>query len=105
MMSFSKTLSQTSFASWVKAASFGLHQIAQNNAVSDSMLFLKGWRAHPAKVGAILPSGPALSRAITREISSTYTPILELGCGTGVFTQKIIERGVDLPPRFRHKSL
>lgn len=62
--------------------------------MSDSLLFLKAWRKHPAKVGAIFPSGPALCEAITREISSAHAPILELGCGTGVFTQKIIERGV-----------
>lgn len=93
-MPFSKTLSRTPFPLWAKAVSLGLYQLAHNNAVSDGLLFLKGWREHPAKVGAILPSGPALCATITREISSAHAPILELGCSTGVFTQKIIERGV-----------
>ncbi len=93
-MPFIKSPSRSPFALWVKAASDGIHYVMRSNTVSDSLLFLKSWRENPAKVGAILPSGPALSAAITREISSAHAPILELGCGTGVFTQKMIDRGV-----------
>ncbi|NYT66132.1 methyltransferase domain-containing protein [Alcaligenaceae bacterium] len=93
-MPFIKMPSRSPFALWAKAASVGIHHAIRSNTVSDSLLFLKSWRENPAKVGAILPSGPALAAAITREISSVHAPILELGCGTGVFTQKIIERGV-----------
>jgi phospholipid N-methyltransferase len=94
MRSFSKTLSPASFLLWAKTASLGLYDLARHNAVHEGLLFLKTWREHPAKVGAILPSGPALCDAITREVDAARGPILELGCGTGVFTQKIIERGV-----------
>ncbi|MBP6018866.1 MAG: methyltransferase [Burkholderiaceae bacterium] len=93
-MSFIKTPSRSPFALWAKAASVGIQQAIRSNTVSDGILFLRSWRENPAKIGAILPSGPALCAAITREISSAHAPILELGCGTGVFTQKIIDRGV-----------
>ncbi|WP_283738568.1 class I SAM-dependent methyltransferase [Alcaligenes faecalis] len=93
-MSLSKKISRFPFASWAEAARFGLYQITQSGVISDTWLFLRSWRENPAKVGAILPSGPALSTAITREIDPAHAPILELGCGTGVFTQKIVERGI-----------
>lgn len=94
MVSFSKILSRTPFALWSKATSLGFYQIAHHTSVTDSLLFLNGWRKNPGKVGAILPSGPSLCAAITNEISAAQAPVLELGCGTGAFTQKIIERGV-----------
>lgn len=93
-MSFSKTLAGSPFPLWAKAASLHVQQIIHSTAVSDGLLFLRSWRKDPAKVGAILPSGAALSAAITCEITSANAPVLELGCGTGVFTKKIIERGV-----------
>lgn len=93
-MFFSKILSGTPSFLWTKAASLSRYQIAHNNVVSDGLLFLKSWRKDPGKVGAILPSGRALCAAITREISLVHAPVLELGCGTGAFTQKIIDRGI-----------
>lgn len=93
-MPFIKTPTRSPFVLWAKAASVGIQQAIHSDTLSDGVLFFKSWRKNPAKVGAILPSGPALARAITREISPDHAPILELGCGTGVFTQKMIDRGV-----------
>lgn len=59
-----------------------------------SLLFLRAWLANPLRVGAITPSGTALARLITREIGPSAGPVLELGPGTGVFTQALIDRGV-----------
>lgn len=59
----------------------------------DSLPFLRAWVAHPGRVGAIVPSGPALSELITSEIDSSTGPIIELGPGTGVFTQALLARG------------
>lgn len=42
------------------------------------------------------PSGAALARLITQEVSSKTGPVIELGPGTGVFTAQLHERGV--PP-------
>lgn len=94
MVSFVKILSRTPFALWAKSASTSLDQLAHHQAVSDNLVFLKNWRKHPAKMGAILPSGSALCQAITCEITAAQAPILELGCGTGVFTQKLIDLGI-----------
>lgn len=62
----------------------------------DLLPFLRAWLADPLRVAAIAPSGPALARAITAEIDASTAPVIELGPGTGVFTQAIIDAGV--PP-------
>lgn len=71
-----------------------LYRTQYKDKVLDGLLFFKAWRQNPTNVGAVLPSSSALSAAITREIGLDQAPILELGCGTGVFTRKMIERGV-----------
>lgn len=66
-----------------------------NNAAAEQLQFLKGLLARPKNVGAIAPSSPALAKAIARQIDlSVDGPVLELGPGTGVVTEAIIERGV-----------
>jgi phosphatidylethanolamine/phosphatidyl-N-methylethanolamine N-methyltransferase len=70
------------------------HRTRYKDTVQDGLLFFKAWRENPTHIGAVLPSGPALSAAITREIGPAQAPVLELGCGTGVFTRKMIERGL-----------
>lgn len=61
---------------------------------SDTVLFLSTWATKPLQVASVAPSGPALSRLITCEISATTGPVLELGAGTGVFTRALLARGV-----------
>ncbi|THU05437.1 hypothetical protein E9531_02555 [Lampropedia puyangensis] len=56
--------------------------------------FFLAWRKNPKAVGAVMPSSPALARAITRHIEPDSGPILELGVGTGVFTRALLARGV-----------
>jgi len=46
------------------------------------------------RVGAVSPSSPALADAITAEITPACAPVIELGPGTGVFTQSLIRRGI-----------
>lgn len=64
-------------------------------ARSDLFHFLRSWRANPLRVGALAPSGDALSHLMTREIDPAHGPVLELGAGTGVFTRALIARGID----------
>jgi len=61
---------------------------------NDFLSFFLSWLAAPRRVGAIAPSGAALADLITREISATTGPILELGPGTGAFTYRLLKRGV-----------
>jgi phosphatidylethanolamine/phosphatidyl-N-methylethanolamine N-methyltransferase len=62
--------------------------------MTDVIPFLCALISDPKRVGAIVPSGAALATAITREISPESAPVIELGPGTGAFTQRLLERGV-----------
>jgi phospholipid N-methyltransferase len=61
---------------------------------NDFLSFFLSWMSSPRRVGAIAPSGAALAELITREITATTGPILELGPGTGAFTYKLLKRGI-----------
>jgi phospholipid N-methyltransferase len=60
----------------------------------DVLSFLQAWTSDPFRVGAIAPSGEALAELITREITESCGPVLELGPGTGVFTRALLARGL-----------
>ncbi len=62
--------------------------------IAEQLLFLRNWVVHPRRVGAIAPSGEGLANVITQEITPFHAPVIELGAGTGIFTQRLIERGV-----------
>jgi len=63
-------------------------------AVKEHLSFILQLLRNPKEVGAICPSGPAVSALITREINASHAPVLELGPGTGSFTRAILARGV-----------
>jgi len=66
-----------------------------SNTAAAHLHFLKGLIARPKNVGAIAPSSPALARAIALQVDPTLGgPVLELGPGTGVVTEALIEHGV-----------
>jgi len=60
----------------------------------DGLRFLAEWLRDPVGTAALAPSGKALTSLITRGIGAHTGPILELGPGTGVFTQGLLARGV-----------
>ncbi|MGJ4859141.1 class I SAM-dependent methyltransferase [Labrys sp. KB_33_2] len=60
----------------------------------DVLPFLRALSSDPLSVGAVAPSGPALAELITREITPSSGPVVELGPGTGVFTRALLARGV-----------
>lgn len=60
----------------------------------DFLTFLGAWAANPLQVAALAPSGDALAKLMTSEISAATGPVLELGPGTGVFTRALLARGV-----------
>lgn len=66
-----------------------------SNSAAEHLHFLKGLIARPKNVGAIAPSSPALAHAIARQVDPNVPgPVLELGPGTGVVTEALIERGI-----------
>lgn len=63
--------------------------------VQERGQFIKAVLANPSAVGAIAPSGAALAAAITAAVPAGSGKVLELGCGTGVFTREMVRKGVD----------
>lgn len=62
--------------------------------IAEAFGFFRAWLRNPLRVAAISPSGHALARLITSEISHDTGPVIELGPGTGAFTRALIARGV-----------
>ncbi len=74
-------------------ANSGDQPIPQQSALLN---FLTCWLRSPKTVGAIAPSGPALSRTMAAAVDpSVEGPIVELGPGTGPVTAALLERGID----------
>ncbi len=59
----------------------------------EALGFFHAWIEDPLRVAAIVPSGRALAKLITSEISCDTGPVIELGPGTGAFTRALIARG------------
>lgn len=60
----------------------------------DGFRFLREWLRDPIATAAVAPSGKALTSLMTSEIHAGTGPVLELGPGTGAFTQGLVMRGV-----------
>jgi phosphatidylethanolamine/phosphatidyl-N-methylethanolamine N-methyltransferase len=61
--------------------------------VDDRLRFLKQWVKNPREMGSITPSSRFLTREVVERIDfSRARYIAELGPGTGVFTQVILDR-------------
>jgi phosphatidylethanolamine/phosphatidyl-N-methylethanolamine N-methyltransferase len=62
---------------------------------SEPILFLKRWLKDPLRIGAIAPSGRELAAAMARQVpAGSVEPVIELGGGTGVITQALLEAGI-----------
>jgi phospholipid N-methyltransferase len=61
---------------------------------ADTLAFLRAGLRDPRRVSAVVPSGRALARLMTREIAADAGPVIELGPGTGAITRALLDRGV-----------
>ncbi len=60
---------------------------------NDALKFMKRFIYKPVSVGAIIPSSQGLSELITSSpMLGRANVVVELGAGTGVFTEKILQR-------------
>jgi phosphatidylethanolamine/phosphatidyl-N-methylethanolamine N-methyltransferase len=66
----------------------------RNVRMPDVLPFLHAWITNPRRVAAIAPSSRMLGEVITAEINAESAPVIELGPGTGVFTEALLQRGV-----------
>lgn len=63
------------------------------SALSERVLFLRSFLAHPARVGAVLPtSAQAVSDMLDMADLGAASLVVELGSGTGSHTAPILER-------------
>lgn len=63
--------------------------------MSDRLKFIAEWAKNPLQVGAITPSSKKLADAMALLVDpASDLPVLELGPGTGVVTQALLDRGV-----------
>ncbi len=63
--------------------------------VADEVRFLRNWIGRPLTTGAVSPSGKALTKLMASFVDPNDTlPVVELGPGTGVVTQALLERGI-----------
>lgn len=70
---------------------------AAGTPAEEGLLFLRRWLAHPLKVGAVLPSSPALARLVARVTRNhPDQAVVELGAGTGSVTKGLLAAGI--PP-------
>lgn len=61
----------------------------------QSLLFLSEWLKSPLTIGAVAPSSKVMARLMTSIVRpDADLPVLELGPGTGVMTEAILERGI-----------
>jgi len=62
----------------------------------DELAFIRSWLDKPLSIGAITPSGKALTRAMARYVDPEVPgPVIELGSGTGVVTEALVAKGID----------
>ncbi len=63
--------------------------------VLDEVRFLKNWLDKPLVTGAVAPSSPALAKLMASHVDPAVPGlVVELGPGTGVVTQALVDRGV-----------
>lgn len=63
--------------------------------LQDHIQFAQAFAKNPLGIGAILPSSRALAAAITAHLQPGAGKVLELGSGTGAFTQYMLAKGFD----------
>jgi phospholipid N-methyltransferase len=56
--------------------------------------FFRQWLKNPLRVAAISPSGKQLARQMMIQLPRPCRRVIELGGGTGVFTQALIDHGI-----------
>ena len=65
------------------------------STLADTTLFVQEWLANPGRMGAVAPSSPRLANAMAEWLpADPESFVLELGPGTGVVTEALLQRGL-----------
>lgn len=58
----------------------------------EGLLFIRRWLANPLKVGAVVPSSPALGRRLAKQVHiGPGEVVVEIGAGTGSVTKPLLK--------------
>jgi phosphatidylethanolamine/phosphatidyl-N-methylethanolamine N-methyltransferase len=80
---------------WLARASRAANDAFVPNDDGELALFVRRWLANPFKIGAIVPSAPALARRMARQTEyKDGEVVVELGPGTGAVTRALLKAGV-----------
>jgi phosphatidylethanolamine/phosphatidyl-N-methylethanolamine N-methyltransferase len=64
--------------------------------LDDEVRFIRSWMEQPLSIGAVMPSGKPLARAMAKCVASqTEGSVIELGPGTGAVTAALVEQGIE----------
>lgn len=63
-------------------------------AQPDAWTFFRQWLRNPRAMAALSPSSRQLARLMIEQLPSETRHVVELGGGTGVFTQALLENGI-----------
>jgi phosphatidylethanolamine/phosphatidyl-N-methylethanolamine N-methyltransferase len=70
-----------------------------SSEIAGTALFLKRWLRRPFAVGAVMPSGPLLTRAMAETtlgcLAGQLGHVVELGAGTGEVTKALLAAGIE----------
>lgn len=66
----------------------------RQRALADWWFFLRQWWRKPKSTAAIAPSGERLAKLMVDALPAGAARVLEVGPGTGVFTQALLDRGI-----------
>jgi phosphatidylethanolamine/phosphatidyl-N-methylethanolamine N-methyltransferase len=81
--------------SWLARAGKAANDVFVPNNDGELSFFVRRWLANPFKIGAIVPSAPALARRMAREtVYKDGEVVVELGPGTGAVTRALLNAGV-----------
>jgi phosphatidylethanolamine/phosphatidyl-N-methylethanolamine N-methyltransferase len=75
-----------------------IRRFEQKNGIriDDEFRFFRNWMEKPLSMGAVTPSGKALTRTMAEYVDPhSDGPIIELGPGTGPVTEALVARGID----------
>ena len=65
-----------------------------SSALAHTWTFFRQWLKNPLGVAAISPSSRQLARQMMSELPRGARRVIELGGGTGVFTQALLDHGI-----------
>jgi phosphatidylethanolamine/phosphatidyl-N-methylethanolamine N-methyltransferase len=64
--------------------------------LDDEVRFIRSWMEQPLAIGAVMPSGKPLARAMAKCVDpETEGSVIELGPGTGAVTAALVEQGIE----------